>query len=213
MKLLFVTSTPIEVEPLLNHLNLPLKNEFIEIANSIDLLITGAGTPNTVFKLTRHLNNNKYDGIINLGIAGSFNKNLKLTDVFEVAFDEFADLGYEENGQFYTLENLDFFEESDRKFSADFDLNFKLPKVKGITVNTVSADLLTINQLIIQFNPDIESMEGAAVGLTAKKLNIPFTQIRAVSNYIGERDKSKWELEKAVKALNQFIIHHFKLKK
>lgn len=49
----------------------------------------------------------------------------------------------------------------------------------------------------------IESMEGAALHYVALMESVPFLQIRAVSNYIGERDKSKWLLQKAIGNLNQ----------
>jgi futalosine hydrolase len=34
---------------------------------------------------------------------------------------------------------------------------------------------------------------------------IPFVQIRAISNRIGERDKSKWEMEKSLHALQNTL--------
>jgi hypothetical protein len=37
-------------------------------------------------------------------------------------------------------------------------------------------------------------MEGAALHYMGRDLFIPFIQLRAVSNYIGERDKNKWKM-------------------
>jgi futalosine hydrolase len=31
---------------------------------------------------------------------------------------------------------------------------------------------------------------------------VPFIQLRAISNFVGERDKSKWEINKAIGQLN-----------
>jgi futalosine hydrolase len=45
--------------------------------------------------------------------------------------------------------------------------------------------------------------------------NIPFIQIRALSNYIGERDKTKWKLHEAVANLNlelQRLIKNYSTK-
>ena len=39
-------------------------------------------------------------------------------------------------------------------------------------------------------------------------MNIPFLQIRAVSNYIGERDKEKWKMKEAINNLNQTILKY-----
>jgi futalosine hydrolase len=45
-------------------------------------------------------------------------------------------------------------------------------------------------------------MEGAALHYVALCEKIPFLQLRAVSNYVGERDKNKWALREAIANLN-----------
>ena len=54
-------------------------------------------------------------------------------------------------------------------------------------------------------------MEGAALHYVCNSFNIPYLQIRSISNYIGERDKSKWEIKKAIENLNKEIIKLIKL--
>lgn len=49
-------------------------------------------------------------------------------------------------------------------------------------------------------------MEGAALHYTCLLENIPFMQVRAISNYVGERDKSKWKMKEAIRNLNDSII-------
>jgi futalosine hydrolase len=39
-----------------------------------------------------------------------------------------------------------------------------------------------------------------------RDLTIPFIQIRAVSNYVGERDKSKWKTQEAIYNLNETLL-------
>jgi futalosine hydrolase len=51
-------------------------------------------------------------------------------------------------------------------------------------------------------------MEGAALHYVARESNIPFIQIRAISNYIGERDKSKWQMKIAIDHLNQTLLQY-----
>jgi futalosine hydrolase len=41
-------------------------------------------------------------------------------------------------------------------------------------------------------------MEGAAFHYCCLMKEIPFVQIRGVSNYIGERDKKNWKIETAL---------------
>jgi futalosine hydrolase len=45
-------------------------------------------------------------------------------------------------------------------------------------------------------------MEGAAFMMVCQKFNITFIQIRSISNYVEERDKEKWDLDLAIKNLN-----------
>jgi futalosine hydrolase len=46
-------------------------------------------------------------------------------------------------------------------------------------------------------------MEGAALHFVALMENITFLQLRSVSNYVGERDKTKWDLSGAINNLNK----------
>ena len=37
-------------------------------------------------------------------------------------------------------------------------------------------------------------------------MNIPFLQMRSISNKVGERDKNKWKIKEAVENLNIELI-------
>jgi futalosine hydrolase len=78
-----------------------------------------------------------------------------------------------------------------------------LPKVAGITVQTVSGRKETNKERFRIFSPEVESMEGAAFFYVCLMEGIPFIEIRAISNYVGERDKSKWEIPFALKNLSE----------
>jgi len=49
-------------------------------------------------------------------------------------------------------------------------------------------------------------MEGAAFFYVCLQEKAPFIQIRSISNYVGEQDKSKWEISLAVKNLNNVLL-------
>ena len=83
--------------------------------------------------------------------------------------------------------------------------NLNLLSVKSITVNKISDSALQKQQLLSNFNADIETMEGAALHYVCLQEKIPFLQIRSISNYVGERDKSKWYMKEAIKNLNNTI--------
>jgi futalosine hydrolase len=82
-----------------------------------------------------------------------------------------------------------------------------MPLAGGVSVNTTSGNQEMINSLRERyFSTDIESMEGAAFFFVCLKEGIPFVQIRAISNYVEPRDKSKWDIPLAIKNLNDWLI-------
>ena len=74
--------------------------------------------------------------------------------------------------------------------------------VDAITINEITTNENRISILNEKYHPAVESMEGAAFHFVCLQENIPFLQLRAVSNYVGERDKSKWKIDLAIKNLN-----------
>jgi futalosine hydrolase len=57
-----------------------------------------------------------------------------------------------------------------------------------------------------KFDADIETMEGAAFFYSCLQLKIPFLQIRAISNFVEPRDKSKWNIPLALENLSTEIF-------
>jgi futalosine hydrolase len=49
-------------------------------------------------------------------------------------------------------------------------------------------------------------MEGAALHYVGGITNTPFIQIRAVSNYVGERNKAKWKLKESIEQLEAYVL-------
>ena len=47
---------------------------------------------------------------------------------------------------------------------------------------------------------------GAALHYIGRDLHAPFIQLRAVSNYVGERNKSKWKMQEAIYNLNESLL-------
>jgi len=206
MKTLIVSATYNEISNLINKLDLKKETYILYKSNTIDVLISGIGSAFTIYNLTEHLQKHNYNLIINVGIAGAFNKNLNIGDTVIVNSDCFADLGIDDNGNFKTL-----FEEKliSKKINLQFENNIslqKLPKVKSITVNTASGSEQKIELLVKKFNPDIETMEGASVTFIANKKNIPIIQIRTISNYVEPRNKSNWNINLAITNLNNVLI-------
>lgn len=161
----------------------------------------------TAFQLGKNLSN-KYDLAINAGIAGSFKKNISLGMVVNVVSDCFADLGAEDGERFLTLEEMGIPEAISDKLEGirkGLKTVSDLPQVKAITVNTVHGKAVSIKKVVKKFNPDIESMEGAAFFYACGEFKTPCIQIRAISNYVERRNKKNWKLGPAASNLNTFL--------
>ena len=197
MHILIVAATAPEVEPLAN-----------SFGNRLDVLITGAGMVPTAFALGRQFNMHKYNLVINLGIAGSFDKNIPLGDVVEITKDTFAELGAEDDTRFINIEQLGLGASIFNPTSSlvHFTKKISLPKVSAITVNTVHGNEGTIAEVANRVKPQLESMEGAAFFYACRELKVPCVQIRAVSNYVEKRNRDNWQIGLAVKNLNTFAL-------
>ena len=198
MRILLTAATKQEVEPY------TIKNK------TIDLLITGVGVPSTLFQLQNAIFSLQPDIIIQAGVAGSFSNSLSLGQVVLVKQDAFGDIGMEENKEFTPIFKSNFADANEFPFSDGWLINpsklfsvSKLKNVKAITVNKVSDSEVQKNQSIIHFSPEIETMEGAAFHFIGLHQKIPFIQLRSISNTVGERDKSKWEIKESIGNLNK----------
>jgi futalosine hydrolase len=177
------------------------------------VLITGVGVPSAIYQLQKRVHQVDYDLIIQAGIAGSFNTGIALGETFLVKQDCFADIGIEEKGNYTPIFKTELLDKNEFPFVNGWLINTNeslkksdLPAAKAITVNKLSDSELQKQQYITAFDADIESMEGAALHYVCLQENIPFLQIRSVSNYVGERDKTKWKLKEAIENLNTELI-------
>lgn len=200
MKLLVVAATQAEIAPTLAHFGIA-SNNFIETEN-FDLLITGVGMVATAFSLGKQLSN-RYNLVLNVGIAGSFDREISLGEVVNITHDTFAELGAEDHDNFITLPQLGFGENA---FSSSAETTLNLKKVKGITVNKVHGNAQSIEKTTQLYQPQTESMEGAAVFYACQQLNISVLQIRSISNYVEPRNRESWKIGLAVKNLNDWLI-------
>ncbi|NJO91086.1 MAG: hypothetical protein HC831_20555 [Chloroflexia bacterium] len=108
--------------------------------------------------------------VINVGIAGSFNKEVKIGEMVNVIQEEFADLGVEGTKSFKTLFELGFTDRDEYPFKDgrligkhfDNEVINKLRKVGGISSNIAHGKQESIDFLKEKYKADIETMEGAA---------------------------------------------------
>jgi len=201
MKTLVVAATRAEVAECCHAFNLAEGN-FIQTPH-FDLLITGVGMTATAFALGQHLSAD-YKLVVNLGIAGCYDRQIKLGSLVSIVRDEFSELGAEHKDEFLTIEELGFGKSRYRAKNIPPSLN--LPEVNGITLNKVHGNKASIAAITNRLNPVTESMEGAAVFYSCEQLDLSCIQIRSISNYVEERNRDNWNIGLAIKNLNNWAI-------
>lgn len=221
MKILIVSATPFEIAPTTSFLetHFTKKSDFVFEKKELEItvLITGVGIPFTSFYLGKMLAQNEFNLAINAGIAGAFDRNLKIGDVVNVISEQFGDLGVEESdGRFTDMHELDLISPNDFPFENGILKNEKavgfdfLPKTKGLTVSKVHGFQPSIDLIRKKYNVDIESMEGGAFFLACKLANVPFLEIRSISNYVESRNRENWNIQSAIENLNKVLIEILK---
>lgn len=211
-KILVVAATEGEAGILANIRGIINSGEGFEKGDcKIDTLVTGVGSISTSWSLSKWLSvNEKPDLAINIGIAGSFKKDIAAGDVVVAVSDSFADAGVESGRGFLTLaeaglEDADRFPFRSGKIICDnvfVDLAAaKLRKAKAVTVNTASGTEETIARLVNKYEPDIETMEGAAFAYICSCERVDYLALRSVSNLIVPRPEQKWDIPLALKSL------------
>jgi futalosine hydrolase len=213
MKILVVAATLFEVSELMlvtggGEQVAGEQSNFVQLNNSVSVLVTGVGMVATAFALGQHLATRQYDLLLNLGIAGSFDRSLQLGEVAEVTTDTFSELGAEDDTRFVSIDELGFGESKFKATAslADYYTAEPLKQVSAITVNTVHGSTQSIQQLSERLDAHLESMEGAAFFYACRQYQVPGLQIRAVSNYVEKRNRDAWQIGPAIKNLNTFAI-------
>jgi futalosine hydrolase len=166
--------------------------------DGVDHLVTGIGMVATAIELSKKLSQNKYDLVINAGIAGSFNRTLKIGQIVEVVKDTFSEIGAQDGNQFLSPNDIEL--DVDSVFHNEAKTSFD--PVSAITVNTIHGEDTSIVRVMYRLNPQIETMEGAAFFMTCQRFSVKCIQLRSISNYVEKRNKSKWDIPKAIKNLN-----------
>ena len=99
-----------------------------------------------------------------------------------------------------------------------FSREFAGPVARGdfITVSSITASPGHAQKIYNRFSPVMEAMEGAAALHVAALYDVPIIEIRAASNFVGERDKDKWDFPLACDRVRQIcgivIANGFTLK-
>lgn len=228
MKILVVSSTLKEVEPFLDFLENPqqinenfFKKDFLN--NEIFVFISGVGCYSMIYGLSKILFNYNFDLVINIGIAGAYNRNFHIGEVVFVLCEQIGDLGIDQDGVFVSLFQTDLVSANSKPFENGvlvnpnkflYEIMPNIRRVNGLTVNTVTGQQNNSSRLAASFNVDIETMEGAGFFYVCLMENAKFVELRAISNYVGSRKENQWYIFDATQSVNRelrlFVLEYLR---
>lgn len=174
----------------------------------------GVGAISAAFYTQLYIAQHRPDIVVLGGIAGSFDKEITLGKTFLVRSDMQATMGVEEDGSWKDVFDMGFVKENEAPYRNGRLVNplldkyndFDLPLADCISVDEITTDTKRMQTYLDKYGPVLESMEGAAFHFVCLQIGVPFLQVRSISNYVGERDKAKWDFKSALENLNSRMV-------
>ena len=76
-----------------------------------------------------------------------------------------------------------------------------------VTLSTCTGTTVRARELEKRYHGICENMEGAAVAQVAELHDIPWIEVRGISNIVEDRDLKKWDIPTAALAAQQAVLH------
>jgi futalosine hydrolase len=175
-----------------------------------DIVMTGVGKANAAGAVARLADSSRHAWILSTGVAGALpGSGLAIGQTILATASVFADEGLQAEDRFSDCAQMGFPLADFPGSAVPLDpalqaLLRPLADREGpiATVSTCSGlDALarTIRDRTLAL---AEAMEGAAVGLVARRLGIPAAELRVISNTTGDRARQRWDLPAALTRLS-----------
>lgn len=200
----------------------PLESTLLQ---STQLLVGGIGAVNTAHALTQHLATKPAPAlVIQTGIAGAFvPAKVDVGSVLLADTEIYGDLGVLTPAGWRPLEEIGIPlipGRGDREarfnyFPLDAALVQRACVAAGamiartgkfLTVSQVTGVRAAGDELHARFGALCESMEGAAAAHVCALHEVPFLEVRGVSNLVEDRDRSKWRIKEASEAAQRVVL-------
>ncbi|MFP4167330.1 MAG: futalosine hydrolase [Desulfonatronovibrionaceae bacterium] len=187
-------------------------------------LSTGVGVINAASTLSAFLQSHPVSAVLNVGIAGSLDPNrLALGDLALADREIWPELGIRTdtglemrrlNFPLVNLQGKEIYETLDLDPVAGAGWGGVMlppdwPRETFLTVSGVSGTRRMAAELRDRYSAKMENMEGFALAFVSAKLDIPFLEVRSVSNVAGSREKKDWDFPRAFKSLHRAGVQMF----
>ena len=202
--LLVTVATQNEIQPL---------EQFLAHADRVELLVTGMGPVVAAANLSRYLtlHGPEVIGVLNIGVAGAYlDAGVAMLDICLAQQEFLGDFGICIQDRVQDFDAGLLKPEPPMLFNNDLSVrikniltsyNISFKTVNFVTVNCCTGTKKRAEYLRDKFAAGCENMEGAAVAMVCRNLNIPCVELRCISNMVEERDTGKWRLTEAVEKM------------
>lgn len=172
--------------------------------NNTDIFVTGVGKILSAINAFRIFSLVDADEFYLTGICGAYRQsNLDVGDIVTILEDHFVDEGIFLGDKITGTHEIGF-----PICNKNVVTHLLMDDVKIANGNTVSlcsgADWYA-EMLTKKTNADVETMEGASVGLVGELFNKKIYHVRAVSNFCGDRKNQEWNISLSLENLSKFL--------
>jgi futalosine hydrolase len=184
-----------------------------EVRDDVHVLHIGVGKANAAGALAAALAANPAAAVINIGIAGALpiaRRAFAASPGQTVAATRcvFGDEGIVTAAGFSSVAAMGFpmTPGENDELPCDEKLLAKIAPLVSITgpistVSTCSGTDSLAHEVARRTDAVAETMEGAACALVCRRFKVPFLEVRAISNFTGERAQQAWDIKAALASL------------
>lgn len=184
--------------------------------DGIEVCEIGVGKTAAAIGLMSALRAGDAQGVLLFGVAGAFPARHKTTtaslepgDLCLVGEDALGDEGVLTPAGFQNLAELGLGDVGPFTLAAglarEAAAHLGTEVVRAVTVSTCSGTESASLAMARQSGASIETMEGAAVALVCRELELPLVHLRAISNWTGDRERGAWDLGLAVRRVQRGV--------
>jgi futalosine hydrolase len=189
------------------------------------VVVTGIGAVNAAHALTTHLmSGTKPSLVIQAGVAGAFvPAGIPVGSVVLADTEIYGDMGVLTTAGWQPMEAIGIPLVAARDgqparfnyFPLDAKLVARAEEVAGadlartgpfLTLSIVTGVRALGDELYERFGALCESMEGAAAAQICALHDVPFLEVRGISNLVEDRDREKWRLREAAEAAQKIAL-------
>lgn len=193
-------------------------------AGMVYLAASGIGKVNAAVTATLLADKLRPRLLVNTGCGGAYvGSDLHVGDLAVATAEIYGDEGVLTVDGWHTLEiiGIPAVERKGNRYSNEFPLSMQavakafqfafslgLPVKRGkfVTVSTCSGTSSRGSELYNRFGGICENMEGAAVAHVSLLYDIPFLEVRGISNMVEDRDLSRWDIPRSVEMVQRFLF-------